>query len=300
MLSRNRSAREPGSRSLGFALALLMLIHLGHPGCGAPAKPPDRPSQRVASLDPLATRLILMLGQADRIVAVDAASADLPGLERRSRIPTDDETAYQALIGAGVDLVVLPFERIELSQRLNNANIRTVISLIHDFDDGFTLLGEIAGRLGVAASARTQIADLSRPFAEIAAESQGRTRPRVAVIESFEPLALVGDHRFATALVEIAGGESVTHGREGASIPIERSALEALAPELLLYARPEPIDEADRRALVESVAEIAPLVVVELDPARFAEPSAVAAARTLRAAIAPRARPLEAAGTPAD
>lgn len=297
MLSRNLSTGGRRRPSAGIALAFLMSIHLVHAGCGAPEPTPIAPARRVASLDPTATRLILALDQADRIVAVDAESGALPGLDRRPRIQDDDETAYRALLGAEVDLVVLPAARIELSQRLNDANIRTVVSLIHDFDDGFTLMGELAGRLGIAKAARAQIADLARPFAEIAAESHGQTRPRVAVLASIEPLALVGDHQFATALVEIAGGENVTHGRNGATIPIERAALEALSPELLLYALPDPIGEAERHALARSLAEIAPLIVVELDPERFAEPGAVAAARALRAAIAVRARRAESAGS---
>ena len=285
-------------RVLGLAL-LAMLFHFGcDGGNGTPAPDPASTSfpgaHRVASLSPVATALIVELGLTDRIVAVDAASGELPVLLHRPRIPDAEDAAFLSLTGVEVDLVVLPASRISLSARLNAANIRTVVVLIHDFDDGFTLWGELAGRLGLAAAVRDRIAEASRPLSEIAAESNGFSRPRVAAIESFEPLVLVGDQQLATALIEIAGGESVTHGRTQGSLALDRAELQALAPELLLHASPKPLTESERRGLVESVAEIAPLVVVEFDPERFFAPDTAAAARTLRDAIAPRARPLAA------
>lgn len=290
----DRSSRR--RRALGLAL-LSLLCHFGCDG-GDGARVPDpaatapAAARRVASLSPVASALILELGLTDRILAVDPMSGELPSLLHRPRIPDAEDAAFLSLTGIEAELVVLPASRISLSARLNAANIRTVVVLIHNFDDGFTLWGELAGRLGLAAAARARIADVARPLAEIEAESNGFSRPRVAVIESFEPLVLVGDQQLATALVEIAGGESVTRGRTQGSLALERTELQALAPELLFHASPQPISEAEQRVLVEAVAEIAPLVVAEFDPERFFAPETVAAARMLRDAIAPRARPL--------
>jgi len=249
-------------------------------------------ARRVASLAPVATRLLLELELADRIVAVDAESGELPGLGGRPQVPAAEDVAFLAILAVEADLVVLPDSRAELAARLSGANLRTVIVVVRDFDDGFTLWGELAGRLGVADAARSRIALASRPLAQLAAESEGFSRPRVAAIESFEPLTLAGDQQFATALIEIAGGESLTGGGSKAAIPVDREALRKLAPELLFHASPTPIEESERRALVESFAEVAPLVVVEFDPERFYEDESIEAARTLRREIAARAQPL--------
>lgn len=290
------------------AIAAALLLTLLPLGCdreeGSPAPAPARsrpadaahastPAQRLATLSPLATRLILELGMASRIMAVDATSAELPGLTQRARIPDAEDAAVRALTAAKPDLVVVPASRTSLAQRLNAAKIHTVVVAVHDFDDAFTLWGELAERLGGAEASRARIADASRPLVEIAVESYGYARPRVAAIESFDPLVLVGDHQFATALIEIAGGESVTHGVEG-PMAIERAGLVALAPELLFHATARALGEEERLALANSLAEIGPLVVVEFDPERFFAPETSAAARTLRDAIAPRARPLPA------
>lgn len=294
------SDRSPWRRrALGLALLSLLLFFGCDGGEGSPAPDsaataaapaPSAGARRVASLSPVATALILELGLTDRILAVDPASGELPGLLHRPRIPDDEDAAFLSLTGVEADLVVLPASRISLSARLNAANIRTVVVLIQDFDDGFTLWGELAGRLGLSTAARDRIAEAARSLAEIAAESNGFSRPRVAAIESFDPLALVGDQQLATALIEIAGGESVTHGRTQGPLALDLEELKALAPELLFHASPKPVAEAERRALAESVAEIAPLVVVEFDPERFFAPETAVAARTLRDAIAPRAR----------
>ena len=286
--------RERLGRGAGLAALLAVVVQVG---CGREDEPrpnsgPASVSRRVASLSPLATGLLLELDLADRIVAVDAESGELPGLGGRPKVPATEEPGFLALTAVDPDLVVIPDSRAELAARLSAANIRTVIVAVHDFDDVFTLWGELAGRLGVAATARTRISEASRPFAQLAAESYGFSRPRVAALESFEPLALVGDHQFATALIEIAGGESVTHGGSDSATPIDREGLRALAPELLVHVSTRPIAESERRALADALAEIAPLVVVELDPSRFHAAEAVEAARSLRKAIAARARPV--------
>jgi len=272
-----------------FGLALVLACDADEP---AARDAKSASPQRIASLSKLSTGLLLELGAADRIIAVDAASRTLPGLAHRPLIPDDDASAYLTILGVDPGFVVLPESRAELAGRLATANVPTVIEAIHDIDDGFTLWGELAGRIGVAEAMRERIAEAARPFGALAAESSGFTRPRVAVIAGFEPLTLVGDHRFATALVEMAGGENVTHGQAGDPIATDPERLRRLAPELLVHARPTPIPEAEREALASSVAAIAPLVVVEIDPARFYDPTALAAARALRAAIAPLARPL--------
>lgn len=293
----SRRDERAGRRALALVLFAL-LLPLGCDGDGgAPAAhdsdstaktpAPRGDARRVASLSPVATALLLELGAADRIVAVDEESGKLPALLHRARVPDAQDAAFLSLTGIEADLVVLPASRIALSERLNDANIRTVVVLIQDFDDGFTLWGELAGRLGKSADARDRIAEASRPLAEIAAESQGRSRPRVAAIQSFDPLVLAGDQQLVTALIGIAGGENVTRGRTQGPLGLAREELAALAPDLLFHASPKPVDETERRALADSVAEIAPLVVAEFDPERFFAPETAAAARALRSAVAP-------------
>ncbi len=281
------------------ALACAALLAL--PACpredvAAPATADAGP--RVASLSPLATQLLIELEATDRIVAVDPASAESAGLGGRPRIPADDEAALLQLRAVEPSWVVLPEQRAELAARLAAENFPTVIVAVHDFDDGFTLWGDLAGRLGRSLPARARIAAASRPFAEIAAASHGQTRPRVAAIEGFEPLALVGDHRFATALIEIAGGENVAHGASAATTPVTPEALRALAPALLVHVSRQAVPEAEQRARAAELAAVAPLVFVRFDPDRFFAPEAVSAAHALRAAIAPLARPRAPEGEP--
>jgi len=281
-------------------------------GCGpdaetesAAAPSPPAEARKIASLAPVATNVLLELERGDRIVAVDAESAKRPGLARRVRVPEDEDEAFRLLISLEPDLVVLPTSRIELSQRLAAANVRTVIVLVRRFEDGFTLYGELAGRVGLAAAARDRIAAASRPLAAIEAEAEDAakrasadasaeaTRPRVAVVASFDPLVLVGEDQLATDLVAIAGGENLTEGRGPEPIPIARDALVALRPALLFHVRPDAPSPQERADLAASVADIAPLVVAAFDPERFYAPEAATAARSLRDAIAPRGRPPE-------
>lgn len=288
---RSRLSARSQPRLAGLVVLLLSATALSPLlGCEAqerpePAAAQTEPAERVASLSRVATRLVLELSAEDRIVAVDADSATLPGLERRQRIPVSEPEALRMLIGLGVDLVLLPVARIELSTQLNAANIRTIVVLVRDFDEGLTLWGELAGRLGLTSAARARIEAANRAITDVAAAGPDGPRPRVAVVESFEPLVLAAGRTLANDLVRIAGGEPVTADRPEERLPVDLAELAALRPALLVHPFSAPLGPASRDRLAQQVARVAPLVFVELDPERFFEAGTAEAARALQAAL---------------
>ncbi|MEZ4334337.1 MAG: ABC transporter substrate-binding protein [Myxococcota bacterium] len=302
----DRPARRPRFQRLLLLLLLLLPPFAALLGCGPrqdgeAARAPVE-SHRIVSLSPLASALLEALGATDRVFAVDVASGGDGALAHRLHVPDEDEAALLMIQELEADLVVLPPTRIPLSLRLNAVGIRTIVVVVRDFEDAFTLWGELAGQVGRAVEARDRITALARGLSAISAESYGSTRPRVAVVDSFEPLVLVGHDRLESALVEIAGGECLTHGRSEAAIAITRAELAAQAPDLIFHAlppvRPAAEGEAEAEAappateaLAATFGDIAPLVRVPFDPIRFFERETLEAARTLHEAIAARAGP---------
>jgi ABC-type Fe3+-hydroxamate transport system substrate-binding protein len=196
----------------------------------------------VVSLSAQATRIVVALGQAGRLVAVDAASAALPGLEA---LPRAELASLRRL---APDVVLAPRAEAEAARRaLPRAEVVEVD--VHDFDDGWALCHAIGAALGREEEARRFVWERSRPLAEISAASFAARRPRVAGVLGLAPLEVAGGHSFATDLIEMAGGESVTHGSEAIRLAWTPAQLAAAAPELVVLFGPGLGAEDPRGAL---------------------------------------------------
>lgn len=245
---------------------------------------------RVVSLAPAATEIVIALGLGDRLVAVDAASAPVPGAHR---LPLADAASAAAF---SPDLVLAPASEEEAVRRaVPRARVLPVAA--HDFDDAWGLYHQIGAALGSEELARRHVREISRPLAEIGAASFGARRPRVAAVLTPEPLEIAGGHSFVTDVIELAGGESVTHGTEETVLRWTREQIVRAEPELVLLVGPrEPTP--DEIALVRArLGPGLPLETLVLDPERFWLHDAVPVVERVQAWIdALRVR--DAAGSP--
>jgi len=244
-----RSRHRATCPTIGLLLAALLAGGCGWVGedaspeaarAGGPA-----PATRVVALAPAATRFVEAIGAGDRLVGVDPASADRVG----PGIPVVTDAAAIAslapdlvLVPAGSSLFALPGTETALG------SARVVEFEPHDLEDVLALCRDVGERLvGQAAAARYE-ASLARPLAEVGGASFGQARPRVLAVVSLDPPALAGGHSFETDLVEIAGGQSVTHGGESPRLAATREEVERLAPDLILVmTRTRPSDAALER-----------------------------------------------------
>jgi hypothetical protein len=258
-------------------------------GCGEPVA--ERPSRgtappeplRVVSLSVQATRVVQELGQGARLVAVDEASARLPGLEA---LPlTDGETLGRF----DPDIVLAPTSELAAAHRAA-PHAEWMEVDVHDFDDGWALCHAIGALLGRTEEARRFVQRRSRPLAEIAAESFGKRRPRVVAVLRLDPLEVAGGHSFATDLIEMAGGESVTHGSEAPRLEWTAARLAAAAPELVVLVGPRAGTKDSRRELRRRLGPGPPIEILPLDLEQVWLSEGARAARMLRRWIAPISR----------
>jgi ABC-type Fe3+-hydroxamate transport system substrate-binding protein len=189
--------------------------------------------------------ILLALGARHRVVAVDAESARLPGL---AALPVADVASAAAYAPT---VLIVPAAQAEAA-RIAVPAASVVDATPHDYDEAWGLFVFIGAVLGREADARRAVREASRPLAELGAASFGRRRPRVAGVLSLEPLQVAGGHSFVTDLIELAGGESATHGTDEPRLTWSRADLVAAAPELVVvFASAEP--SAGERARAHSV-----------------------------------------------
>ena len=265
-------------------LAAILAASLGA-GCDRltpdtlPARPdPDRAVRRIVSLTPLATRFVIAIGAADRLVALDAGSADLPGAPQ---LPTAD---LDGVARFAADLVLVPAlpdpGRAPLGARV-------VEFAPHDIEDALPLVRQLGAELvGPEQATRFERA-FSRPLARIGGESggEGEPRPRVVAVVGLAPLEIAGGHSFETDLIEIAGGHSVTHPGEENRLVIAADRWAELAPDLVLVVGPTPPSAREQQAVRNALPPAAQVAFFAFDPGFWIDASDEPA-RRLRDVIA--------------
>lgn len=231
----------------------LILIALFAWACSATE---DETFPRVVSLTPLGTRAMEMLSLTDLIVAADVASRG-----RLAKLVPD--ATLEDVIRHRPDLVLIglrepPRDAAQI-EVLETSGIPILEIAPHQMEEALFLYEALATMLGKAERGRTVARRIGDPFARTSARQLGRVRPRVAVVVDDASLLLAGGHSFETDLVEMGGGESLTHGNEEARVATNVEDLRAAAPDLVIVAMAASLPDA-RRA--ELATRFAPLRVV--------------------------------------
>lgn len=265
--------------------ALVALSVLLGAGCDradtAPEAPAEaRPAQRVVSLDPLATRFVLAIGARDRLVAVDASSAELPGA---LGLPTADLDSAARFAADLVLVAALP------DPGTPPPGPRVVAFAPHDLEDALPLVRELGAELAGAPAAARFERSFARPLARVGGESGGEHRPRVVAVVRLDPLEIAGGHSFETDLIEIAGGHSVTHPGEEHRIAIAADRWAELAPDLVLVIGAPPASPRGEQAVRNALPPGASVAFFAFDPGFWIDASDEPA-RRLREVIKAHAR----------
>jgi len=291
MAGSNAPSVGPRGRRGWLLAAFPILLCAGGCDRAAPERAPnpgDRRTaiNRVVSLSPLATRFVLAIGAGERIVGSDPVSARRPELAGR---PVVDLAGAAELRPDLVLVTEAPEPADAAAAALHRRGARIVAFAPHDLEDTLPLVREVGGALVGAEQASRFERAFSRPLARIGGESGGQPRPRVVAVVSFEPLVIAGGHSFETDLIEIAGGQSVTHPGDEPRLAIGADRWTLLAPDLVLVIAAPPASKRAEQALRNAVPPGAAVAFFPFDPAFWIDASDEPA-RRLRSVIEPIAR----------
>ena len=228
-------------QAAGLATVLGWLIC---PGCGklrAAAKPVKGP--RIVSTVPAATRILVQIGAANRLVGVSPYDRPaLPPGERQLPVVGDFlHMDYEMLLRVRPTALVIQMVRSRIPPHLITFTERHRIRLInlhlttlHQLYRSVVVLGTLADH---AHTARQRVALLKRKLDAISRRYVAHRR-RVVLIINPSPIMVVGAHNFLNRLMELAGAVNAA-APVGAGYPIiDRETLLRLAPQVLLIAAP--------------------------------------------------------------
>jgi iron complex transport system substrate-binding protein len=213
-----------------FAAGALLLV-LGAGGAVA------RAAERIVSLNPSLTEMLLVLGAEDRIVGIDDRSARQA--PRLARVPTVGglfNPSLEAVVAVAPDLVVLvpSAQQRDLRARMQELGIEVLELPNITLDELLDSIEVLGAQVEQREAARERVAEIRAAFDATERAAAGRPAPRVVFALQRDPLYVVGAGSFLDAMLRAAG--AINAGAELGG-PYPQASLEwliAAQPEVIL------------------------------------------------------------------
>lgn len=258
---------------MGLGAGLLLLA-----ACAAAAeaiRPGDAPAQRVVSMSPSLTRILVAIGARGALVGVDDFSArQEPSVAGLARVGGLYAPSLEAVVALHPDLVALvpSVEQREFRARLEAFGLPVLVLDPTGFDEVLETIRVLGSRVGRAQAAADRIEAIRRTRDAVARATRERPRPRTVLVLQREPLFVVGAGSFLDDMLAVAGARNL-----GAELgePWPRTSLEwlvAAQPELILDSDSDPEPAAAFWARWPSVPAVAAGRVVSLAAAEVTLP----------------------------
>jgi iron complex transport system substrate-binding protein len=224
--------------------------------CAGPEPPAKQTPQRIVTLAPNVTEMVLALGVRDRIVATDDFSADpnpARKLPRVGGLPPNVEK----IVAVRPDLVIANAAGLQpnLGRSLASVHIPLLVVTNERLDDIARSMTSIANSLGIDSA--SAVAKLNESLTH---QRRKRTNPPHVMLAVWtDPLYVAGRNTFADDLFTLCGATNAVEVNGWPSYSLE--SFVAHPPDILLYpdhsVTPEAVRALLTRAGTKNVAAIA-------------------------------------------
>jgi iron complex transport system substrate-binding protein len=223
-------------------------------GCERPATPADasQPRDRIASLSPAATDILLELGERDRLVAVSNYEPPRETTDRLPRVGDYQTTDWEKLTELRPRFMVVQMapDRMPqgMTERAGKLGIRLINVKIDSLADIDTAMLELARTLNIEHRARKSISERILLENELERRMDGRQTVKTLIVLNSEASYLAGRGTFLDALVTHAGGVNALPEGTRDYPTVDREALLALNPSAIIQVLPGASESEKQRA----------------------------------------------------
>jgi ABC-type Fe3+-hydroxamate transport system substrate-binding protein len=249
------------------AAALLLALALGAPAA--------RAAERIVSLNPSLTAMLVALGAEDRIVGIDDRSAlQQQGLAHLPRVGGLFNPSLESVVGLAPDLVVLvpSAQQRDLRTRIEGLGIEVLELPNISLEELLASIEVLGGLVDRRQEALERVAQIRAAFAAARSAAAGKPSPRVVFALQRDPLYVVGEGSFLDAMLDAAGATNLGAALGG---PYPQAGLEwliASSPDVILDASETAEDAAAYWSQWSSLPAVATGRVVALAPAEVTLP----------------------------
>jgi ABC-type Fe3+-hydroxamate transport system substrate-binding protein len=215
---------------------------------------------RIVSLCPSLTELVFALGRGGDLVGVtEWCVHPAAGVARVEKVGGTKTPEVARIVELAPDLVLMNEEenRREDAESLRAAGLICHVSMPRDAPETADMVRSIAAALDRAEAGAAIAVDIERSIVEARLKADSRPRVRFAYLIWRKPFMAVNGDTYASALLELAGGENVFAERADRYPEVSAEELAAAAPDVvLLCTEPFPFQErhADELAAATGLA----------------------------------------------
>ncbi|TWT10958.1 ABC transporter substrate-binding protein [Reyranella sp. CPCC 100927] len=207
------------------------------------------PPQRVVTIFASNTELVAALGQADRIVGIEAYTRYPPGVLDRPLVGGRLGFSVDAVVAQRPDLLIVTPSRQaahQLVDPMERLGVPVIVLLSRSVDEVLSNLRLVAQVLGVPAQGERVTGALEARLQKVESRTKGRVPPRVVMITGRlgNGLLLVARPDTYTGDAIVRAGARFALGGKGVVPQVSPEAVLAADPDVLLFAgRQQDLDE---------------------------------------------------------
>jgi len=242
---------EMKSRRAGrlVLLTLLLLASLvGASSCGGGADEKRRASkpERIVSLSPNTTEILHGVGAFSRVVAVSSYCKYPPEAQKLPQVGGWNNPNLEQIASLRPDLVVFSEPQAQFVQdKIESMGVRTLAVPGQTLEDAYTSIERVGRAAGEEEAARRLIEETKRAVEDVRARTRGLPRRRVLCVVDRVPGTLrdiytAAPGSFIAQLIEAAGGEPVSPPSGQLWGKMQKEAVVALDPEVVIDLMMQP------------------------------------------------------------
>ena len=209
-------------------------------GDSAPAPAPSQRPARIISLSPNTTEILYGVGAFGSVVAVSDYCTFPPEVKALPRVGGWSNPNMEQIASLRPDLVVFSDQQAQfVKERVEALGVKTLSVPSRSLEDALAAVESVGRAAGREEEARKLLAETRAGLEEVRRRAAGLPRRRVLCVVDRAPGTLrdiytASDGSFIEQLVELAGGESIAPPASSGWGKIQKEAVVALDPDVII------------------------------------------------------------------
>ena len=235
--------RKAGNEMRSKAAVILVALLLLSAGCGGvgPAAPaPSARPARIISLTPSTTEILHGVGAFDRVVAVSDYCSYPPEASKLPRVGGWNNPNMEQIASLRPDLVIFSDAQAQfVKDKVEAAGIKTLAVPSQTLEDAYTAITLVGRATGDEAAAQKLLEQARMSVETVRLATERLPRRRVLCVVDRVPgtlrdLYTAGGDSFIAQLIRVAGGEPVSPPTREGWGKMQKEAVVALDPDVVL------------------------------------------------------------------
>jgi iron complex transport system substrate-binding protein len=241
------------------------LIVLGSVGTSSVAEQPSLSKspvevQRVVSMNPSLTRMLIALGARDRLVGVDHYSAITePSVGELPKVGGLFNPSLEQVVALEPDLVVVvpSIQQRDFRSRLGELGVEVLELSNITLDEILQSIETLGDRIGRSEAAQQRVAAIRNAWSETAKQSEQRTRRSAVLVITRDPLYVAGGGSYLNSMLEAAGVDNAAAKYKEAYPRVSLEWLIATKPQVIIDSADDPISAQEHWSRWPSIPAVA-------------------------------------------